>query len=273
MIITVLVDNISNDERLKAEWGLSFHISYKGHNILLDAGDSSAFAENADVLGIDISKVDLAVLSHGHHDHGDGFGEFCRRNPHCPVYIRDEVNENIYKLREEGYCYLGVSLDVLDQLEGQAKRVKGAIDIAEGVHILPHSTPNLGKLGKRENMFIRNGRLFKPDDFRHEHSLVIENEDNGGITVLNSCSHAGAYNIIDEVTKAFPDKPITAYLGGLHLFNKTDEEVLQFARLVKERQVGHIYTGHCTGEHAFELLKAELGEKVVLFNSGMQIRL
>ncbi len=271
MEITVLIDNISHDENLASEWGLSFHIKFGNHNILLDSGASAAFADNADKLGVDLSKVDIAVLSHAHHDHSDGFDEFCRRNHSCPIYIQKSVRTNLYKLKEDGYNYLGISAEVNRRFRKRAIRVSEPMTIADGVHLVPHTTRNLKKQGLRESMFMKRGQSYIPDDFKHEHSLVLEIPDSEEIVVLNSCSHAGAYNIIDEVTRAFPGKRIKAYLGGLHLFNKTDDEVRAFAQLVKDRDVGKLFTVHCTGDHQFELLKEILGGRAVQFSCGMRI--
>ena len=51
MKVTVLVDN-NDGEGLKGEWGLSFYIEYKGTTVLLDAGLSPLFAQNAEKMGI-----------------------------------------------------------------------------------------------------------------------------------------------------------------------------------------------------------------------------
>ena len=40
--------------------------------ILLDAGASISACRNADLLGIDLKKIDKIVLSHGHFDHTGG---------------------------------------------------------------------------------------------------------------------------------------------------------------------------------------------------------
>jgi len=67
MKVYVLVDN-TDGERLKGEWGLSFYIEHKGRTVLLDAGLSALFAENAEKMGLDLQKADIAVLSHAHDD-------------------------------------------------------------------------------------------------------------------------------------------------------------------------------------------------------------
>ena len=71
MKATVIVDN-KKSEDLKGEWGLCIYIEYNGQNILLDAGASDLFAENAARLGMDLKAVDAAVLSHAHYDHANG---------------------------------------------------------------------------------------------------------------------------------------------------------------------------------------------------------
>ena len=77
MRITVLIEN-SAPEGLVAEHGLSFYLEYRGGRYLLDAGESGAFLLNAQRLGVDLSRVEAAALSHGHYDHGDGFTAFFR---------------------------------------------------------------------------------------------------------------------------------------------------------------------------------------------------
>ena len=53
----ILVDNNTRNE-WKAEWGLAVYIEYEGHKILLDAGTTHVFAENADMMGVDLSEVE-----------------------------------------------------------------------------------------------------------------------------------------------------------------------------------------------------------------------
>ena len=84
-----------------------------------------------------------------------------------------------------------------------------------------------------------------------------------------SCSHGGADNIIREVSATFPDKNVRALIGGLHLYNKTDEEILARADGIRSTGISTVFTGHCTGDHAFELLKGALGESVHKLQAGL----
>ena len=67
MKVVSLLDNLSADDRLTAEHGLSLYIETEKHRILFDTGQTDAFARNAALLGVDLGLVDTAVLSHGHY--------------------------------------------------------------------------------------------------------------------------------------------------------------------------------------------------------------
>ena len=62
-------------------------------------------------------------------------------------------------------------------------------------------------------------------------------------------------NIVTEVMATFPDKEICAYIGGLHLYKSTEEDVRALAQRTKETGITKIITGHCTGEKQYQILK------------------
>ena len=82
--LTVLIENSAPDH-LIAEHGLSLHLDYEGHSYLLDSGTSGLFVRNADRLGIDLSRVERAALSHGHDDHAGGFSGATNRPRYWPA--------------------------------------------------------------------------------------------------------------------------------------------------------------------------------------------
>ena len=79
MKVTVLVDN-NDGEGLKGEWGLSFYIEYKGTTVLLDAGLSPLFAQNAEKMGIDLNSVDMEAPSLRVFEHPEAEAP-CRADP------------------------------------------------------------------------------------------------------------------------------------------------------------------------------------------------
>lgn len=264
----ILIDNHTKNE-LCPEWGLSVWIEQEGHVLLLDTGASGAFAENAEAMGLDLKRVECGVLSHAHFDHADGLETFFRKNTAAPFYLRKGTAENCYSSRKYYLKYIGIQKGLLKKYQDRLVYVEGDKELMPGVTLVPHKTAGLRNAGKKAGMYVRRGLFWQPDDFSHEQSLVLETKK--GLVVFNSCSHGGADTIIREIEATFPEHRIYALVGGLHLFRSSDETVRELAVRVKELGIQKIYTGHCTGDRAMELLKEDLGEIVETIYTGMEI--
>ena len=245
MRITVLIEN-SAPEGLVAEHGLSFYLEYRGGRYLLDAGESGAFLLNAQRLGVDLSRVEAAALSHGHYDHGDGFTAFFRVNRTAWICARPAVREDDVLDGE----HVGLNPGLFRRHARRFDLADGPRALAEGLHLIP-------------------------DAVRHEQSLAAETAE--GLVVLNSCCHAGVDHILADLRARFPGRPIRAVLGGFHLMGKggtatlgpAPEEVRALARrLLDELDVMEICTGHCTGAPAYALLAEELGDRLRPLTTG-----
>lgn len=269
MIARILVDNITKNE-WKAEWGLAVYIEYDGRKILLDTGTTGVFAENADSMGISLADVEFGVLSHAHYDHADGLEEFFSRNRTAKFYLRAGTKENCYRKKNFLFKkYIGIREGSLKTFADRIVYVEGDYEAVPGVTLLPHKSPGLEKVGKRAGMYVKEGHIWKPDSFAHEQSLVIDTKK--GLVIFNSCSHGGADNIINETIKTYPGRKIYALIGGFHLFRSTDEEVRSLITRIRATGIERIYTGHCTGQRAMELLKEGLGEMAQQIYTGLEI--
>lgn len=271
MIIKILMENTAQDSGLIAEHGLSLYIQTNTRRILFDAGQSSAFADNAARMGVDLSKIDLCVLSHGHYDHSDGLPAFFRENSRARVYMRGSARKRYYGVKEGKPRYIGVNREIFRRHGDRICFVQGRQELLPGVWLLPHSTAGLESIAARSDLYVRRGLRLRPDDFSHEQSLVLDTEQ--GLVIFNSCSHAGADNIISEVAAAFPGRQIHSLIGGLHLYKLSDGEVRAFAGRVRQSGIARLYTGHCTGERAFAVLKEELGDAAAQLHTGLVIAL
>ena len=258
MRATVLVDNMECDA-LQGEWGLSIYIEYNEKKILLDAGASGLFIENAEKMGIDLKDVDYAVLSHAHYDHSYGMKDFFHINDKAKFYLRENSKENCYLKKWIFKRYIGLPKGILKEFAHRIEFITGDYNLCEGVTIIPHKTKDLSDIGKRENMYVKENSRWRADDFSHEQSLVFDTSK--GLVIFNSCCHGGAGKIIKEVSDTYKDKKVYALIGGFHLYNKSKQEVLDLAKQIKETGIEKIYTGHCTGK-AYDILENELGECV-----------
>ncbi len=270
MRITVLVDNTAANG-YACEWGLAAYIEYEGRALLLDTGASDMFARNAAILGVDLSTVSQAILSHAHYDHAGGYDAFFSANDRAMLYVAGGAAENCFHFVKVRHRYIGIPRGTMEKYSDRIIYNDDVTEISSGVFLIPHSTAGLERMGERNRMYLREGRRYRADDFCHEQTLVLWTAE--GLVVLNSCSHSGPDVVLDEVGKAFPNEQVRAYIGGLHLFERSDEEVRRIAEIFRTRGIGKVYTGHCTGRKALEILGEELGSGVVALESGLVIEL
>ncbi len=241
MKITTLVENTSVSDKLKCEHGLSLYIETENHKILFDMGQTDLFAENAKLLGIDLSDVDIAILSHGHYDHGGGLRKFLEINQKAPVYMSKYAFEPHYNGLEK-YIGLDTSLCNNDRIIF----TDGVREIEEGLTLyLCNDREKLYDLGS----FGLNKKVsdnFLPDDFLHEQYLCIE--ENGKKVLISGCSHKGILNIVEWFE---PD----VLVGGFH-FSKLplDDTLIEYAKKLDGYDTEY-YTCHCTGMEQYQFMK------------------
>lgn len=94
--IVILLENTTESSKLKCKHGLSLYAETEIHKILFDMGPNALFLKNAEALGVDISAVDLAVISHGHVDHCGGLKYFLEKNQKAKIYVRPQALEAHY---------------------------------------------------------------------------------------------------------------------------------------------------------------------------------
>ena len=115
MRIISLAENTSCRKDLGAEHGLSLYIETLNHKLLFDMGQTGLFAENARKLDVDLAAVNIAILSHGHYDHGGGLETFLKINRKAPVYLSRHAFEAHYNGTEK-YIGLDVKLQAHPRL-------------------------------------------------------------------------------------------------------------------------------------------------------------
>lgn len=276
MRIVTLVENHTEGD-LKFEHGLSFYIEHEGRAVLLDAGQSDIFAENARQLGIDLSQVDFAVLSHAHYDHAGGFSAFARIHRVAPVYMQKNAACGCFSMKAGEMKDIGIPKQVYESLGERICYVDGDAQICPGVWLVAHHREHLEKRGKQMNMYREHNGKKQFDDFSHEQSLVYELEE--GLVVFNSCSHGGVDLVLEEVLDVFPGRKILAMFGGFHLMGSegadsmrdSEADVRRLAEKLAEIPVEKLYTGHCTGTKAYPILKQILKDKLETLVTGQTV--
>ncbi len=272
MKLITLVENTPGAVGCIHEHGLSIYIETDQHKILLDTGASDAFLKNAVVLGIDLSQVDMLVLSHGHYDHAGGIMDFVGVNPKASIYMRPAAVKGYYHLNDSGAKYIGIdqSIEALPQIifTKEQEKLDGQVSVFSGV-----TGRRLWPKGNEKLKCLINGQ-FQQDAFEHEQSLVIR--DGVESIMISGCAHNGILNILDkyrEIYGSLPDKVIT----GFHMKKNAPltlaerETVVSTAEELKQMKNVMFYSGHCTGDEAFDIMKEIMGEQLVALHSGERI--
>lgn len=276
MRITVLVENTGPSE-FKIERGLSLYIEFNDKKYLLDAGPSDSFFKNAHALSIDLGRVDKAVLSHGHYDHGDGFMVFLNQYKDKVVYGAKNIFDDYYSGSGGSVHYIGLS-SKLKQMKNRFNTISKDTKIDEKIYLILDDVSNTKEIGVQKKLYQKVDDVLQPDNFNHELSLVFDTPK--GLVICNSCSHAGLESIVDNIKKRL-NKPVYAYVGGLHMKSTKNhietssftEEQIQNLCIFIEKNIQYVLTGHCTGNVSYDLLKKYLKDRIDFLTTGKTIEI
>ncbi len=241
MRLTVLMDNNTYiDQYYIGEPAVSYYIEDGDRRILFDTGYSGAFMENAEKMGIKLSKLTDIVLSHGHNDHTGGL-EFLIKTEFVEAPVLTAHPDALLKRYADGLD-IGSPVDE-NGLRGKMdlRLTKEPVKISENIIFLGE-IPQTHEAGYSIGTVIRDGREmedFMPDDS----ALVYTAQD--GIYVITGCSHSGICNIISYAKEVAGNDRVLGVIGGLHLFEK-DERTAETIKFLENENIKYFYPCHCT---------------------------
>ena len=274
MRVTVLMENSTPSSRLVARHGLSLWIELAdGRRILFDMGPDEAFLANARTLGVDVTTADLAILSHGHYDHGGGLRAFLAAcadaQRDVPVYVRDHAFERHVSGTPESHHAIG--LDPALEEDRHVVVLRETCEVAPGLTLFSTSRREHPSAQSNKRLLMRgaDGALV-PDSFAHEQSLLVS--ECGRCVLFSGCSHGGILNIMDAAEK-IAGAPLGAVVAGFHLMDPSggiveNAQLTQALAAELAARPARYYTFHCTGTDAFALLRDALSPRVSYLHVG-----
>ncbi len=267
--VTILYDAFGKPSGMKKDWGYSALVEYGGKHILFDTGNNAEiFAQNVKVSGVDLKKLDFAVISHRHGDHTGGMNYLLTVNPQVKIFAPKE-GFGVFGASMPGTFYRqDASLpDYMRYYNGKPPQtmtfgtpwpsanfvlIDGVMEAAPGVSVIATVSQTPGTLELREL------------------SLAIETPK--GLVLVVGCSHPGIERIVEA--SMVLDKHVYAIVGGLHLVTTPESEIARIVTALHDKwKVDRVALGHCTGEPAFAAFQRAFGSQYNYAGLGSVIEL
>ena len=232
MTLTILYDNYTYAEGTKPDWGFACLIEDSQKTILFDTGaKGDILMHNIKALNVDISKIDLIVISHNHWDHTGGLKSVLNKNSNLKVYMPFSTPDT--------------DKDLISETGATVMIEKEPKEILDGVYLT-------GEMG---------------DEIK-EQSLILDTPQ--GLIVITGCSHPGIVNILKQV-KNILNKKIHLVFGGFHLHRHSEKEVNNIIGEFKKLGVEQCGCSHCTGDEAIEIFSKAYAENFIRIGTGKVI--
>ncbi|GAI00116.1 unnamed protein product, partial [marine sediment metagenome] len=247
--ITTLSENTAGLGSFLAEWGLSILVETDEANILFDTGQSISASHNADILGIDLRRIDKIVLSHGHFDHTGGLRQVLRRigKKGIEIIAHPDIWQAKYATGEGEDRYIGIPFhrQTLESLGAHFNLTTEPVRITDNI-MTTGEIPMVTDYEEIESYLqVKEGNRFKPDKLLDDQALIINTET--GLVVILGCAHRGIINTLYHAQQITGVKVIYAVLGGCHLMDASEERIWLTIAALKELGVQRLGVCHCTG--------------------------
>ena len=273
--ITTLSENTAGLGSFLAEWGLSILVETDEANILFDTGQSISASHNADILGIDLRRIDKIVLSHGHFDHTGGLRHVLRRigKKGIEIIAHPDIWQAKYATGEGEDRYIGIPFhrQTLESLGAHFNLTTEPVRITDNI-MTTGEIPMVTDYEEIESYLqVKEGNRFKPDKLLDDQALIINTET--GLVVILGCAHRGIINTLYHAQQITGVKVIYAVFGGCHLMDASEERIWLTIAALKELGVQRLGVCHCTGLPASAIMAQEFGDGFFFNNAGTSISL
>src|SRR3954454_14071209 len=286
---------------LHNEWGLSLWLESQAagsqRTLMLDYGYTpEVLLNNMELVGVDPSKLDALIVSHGHYDHFGGLLSFLDKfRSKLPADVKLYAGgEATFSPRLTPAPATGQFTDfgALDRQQLAAQNVStvlcetptviaghafttGKITRRSGERILPQTWVEYGMkdgLGCNVGHYLpaeMEGKIV-PDEHIHEHATCFNVRDMG-LVVISSCGHVGIVNSVKQAQEVSGIQKIHAIVGGFHLGPAPAEYLKQVVGEIKALEPDVLIPMHCSGLNFVQEATAQMGDKVLVTTTGSRL--
>ena len=258
--IRILVDGKVSAWDLMGDAGFSalidvYYDDQSSTRLLFDTGEGTpALAYNIEQMEIDLSTVDMIILSHGHWDHIGGLMEMIAKiGRKTPILLHPyALNPKIFTDDKGKEHHLGIkNVFSTDELNEAAKLIYTTEPFAIGDGIwTTGEVPRTNDFEKLTGILtkvhtIRDGEKI-PDLIEDDLSLIFQLKDDS-VIILAGCCHSGIVNTLNHAISITDSSNIIGLVGGLHLHDASKERLEKTVDHLKQYNLTTLSPCHCTG--------------------------
>ncbi|MGD8398292.1 MAG: MBL fold metallo-hydrolase [Anaerolineae bacterium] len=285
------------DELLLAEHGFAALVDLReaGVRVLWDTGSTAlVLLENARRMNVDLSAVDVLVLSHGHSDHTGAVAEFVqfaggrpgactwpagtslravdkwRAEQRMPVVVHPAAFRERWNVGDDGRMYgpKAVSPAEWEAAGADLVLVEAPHRLAPGCWSTgPVPRESFEQTGTPPSLRYRDGTVLRRDLMDDDQSLIINLRDEG-LVVLAGCAHAGIVNTVRHAQRLTGVDRVRAIIGGFHLGRADAYEIERTVEAIAGLKPALVAPHHCTGFAATARLVTRLPGQFILGTAG-----
>ena len=255
--ITILCENTSSGPMgLTGEHGLAVCIEKDGENILFDTGQGMSLANNANLLGVDLSRIGTVILSHGHYDHTGGLPAVLYPPRGLEIIAHPDIFTNKFAELEtptgKNLVFIGIKYKrnfLESSLKGKFNFITEFKEIRPGIFFSGEIPKKTDFEHPDTRLKVKKDGKMKPDPLLDDISLLIETDK--GPVVLLGCAHSGVVNILHHFSKKTGHSKFHAVIGGTHLgFTRSGEQLEKTMDVFDQYCIDLVAVSHCTGQEA-----------------------
>jgi 7,8-dihydropterin-6-yl-methyl-4-(beta-D-ribofuranosyl)aminobenzene 5'-phosphate synthase len=272
--IKTLAENTAGMPGIIGEWGFSALVKGDGMTVLLDTGAGNGIISNAELLGVDLTKIDKIVLSHSHFDHTGGLRQvLLKTGKEIEVIAAPDLWAEKFSVRggkKRRYIGIPYTRPELESLGARFTLTQEPIKLTENMMTtgeVPIVT-DFEKVGE-DYLLAKVDDGYQVDKFPDDRALIVKTDV--GLAVILGCAHRCLINTLYHAQKLTGVKQIHTVVGGCHLVDASEERIKKTIAALKDLDVKKVGVSHCTGLRAGAMMAAEFGDEFFFNMAGTSV--